>query len=62
MKLVTEPLLRLSLSLSELVSVLHGLGDDAGALVAAEPHAVRLLAFLECDDELIVGLRSLTWR
>ena len=50
------------MSLSKLVSVLHGLGDDAGALVAAEPHAVRLLAFLECDDELIVGLRGLTWR
>ena len=59
MQLVTEPLLELSLSLSKLVSVFHCLGDDTSSLVAAEPHAVSLLALLEGDDELVVGLRGL---
>ena len=28
-------------------------------MIAAEPHAVRLLALLERDDELVVGLAGL---
>ena len=40
----------------------HGLGDDSRSVVAAEPHAVRLLALLEGDDELVVGLAGLEQR
>ena len=45
--------------LTKLVSIFHGLGDDETSLVTAEPHGVCLLALLECDDELVVGLRGL---
>ena len=38
----------------------HSLCDDGRPVVAAEPHAVRLLPLLECDDELVVGLTGLT--
>ena len=37
----------------------HSLCDDGRPVVAAEPHAVRLLALLERDDELVVGLAGL---
>ena len=35
---------------------LHSLGYDAGPLLGAEPHAVRLLSFLEGDDKLVIWL------
>ena len=37
----------------------HCLCDDGRPVVAAEPHAVRLLALLERDDELVVRLAGL---
>ena len=37
----------------------HSLCDDGRPVVAAEPHAVSLLALLERDDELVVGLAGL---
>ena len=37
----------------------HGLCDDGRPVVAAEPHAVRLLPLLERDDELIIWLAGL---
>ena len=37
----------------------HSLCDDGRPVVAAEPHAVCLLALLERDDELVVRLAGL---
>ena len=37
----------------------HCLCDDGRPVVAAKPHAVRLLALLERDDELVVRLAGL---